>query len=285
VPTIALITTDPASLPTPEPDTADLAAALRSSGLEADVVVWHDPAVDWARYDLAVIRTPWDYPERHAEFMAWLDRAAAATRLLNAPDLIRWNIDKRYLTALAESGLPVVPTEFCDTVAAARTALDGSSGRVVVKPSVSAGSRDTGLFTPDDPKALDLARKIIDSGKTAMVQPAVEEIIERGELGLFYFNGEYTSAFHKGPILAPGGAYVGNGDLITLGSPSPEDITLGSQALAAVTSLGFDQPLYARIDIAAAQVIEVEVFEPGYALPILPANRDAFVQAVHARLA
>jgi hypothetical protein len=291
VPDIGLVTTDPAGLRTSEPDTARLAAALRRDGHRADLLVWHDPAVDWAAYDLLIIRTPWDYSERYAEFMAWLDKASAQARILNAPELIRWNIDKRYLEDFRAAGIPVVPTIFCATDAAVEEALAvyGDS-RVVVKPSVSAGSRDTGLFTAGDPRAAALARGIVERGKTAMVQPAVDEVIESGEHGLFFFNGEYSGAFHKGPILRPGGEYVGGSyrSVITPGRPGEADIALGRRTVAAVagivTGADAELPLYARIDIAAGQVIEVELFEPGYALNVLPQNVDVFVRAVRARL-
>jgi hypothetical protein len=291
VPDIGLVTTDPAGLRTSEPDTATLAAALRRDGHRADPLVWHDPAVSWDDYDLLIIRTPWDYSERYAEFMTWLDRAATRARILNAPELIRWNIDKRYLEDFRTAGVPVVPTIFCEAGDAVDAALaTHGDGRVVVKPSVSAGSRDTGLFAADDPRAAALGRSIVGGGKTAMVQPAVDEVIESGEHGLFFFNGEYSGAFHKGPILRPGGEYVGGTyrSVITLGNPPPADIALGQRAVAAVADIAEDKdaklPLYARVDVAAGQVIEVELFEPGYALNVLPQNVDVFVRAVRARL-
>jgi hypothetical protein len=294
VPDIGLVTTDPAGLRGPEPDTARLAEALRRDGHRADLLVWHDRGVSWGDYDLLIIRTPWDYSERQDEFVAWLGRAASMVRILNAPELIRWNMDKRYLEDFRAAGVPVVPTIFCTTAEEAGAALTThAAGRVVIKPTVSAGSRDTGLFTADDPRAAGLARRIVAAGKTAMVQPAIDEVIETGEHGLFFFNGGYSGAFHKGPILRPGGEYVGGAyrSVITHGSPSDADVDLGRRAVAAIADIaaakGFEPdaklPLYARIDIAAGQVIEVEVFEPGYALDVLPGNADVFVRAVRAR--
>lgn len=294
---IGLITTDQAFLRGIDVDTGPLAEALRRAGHVAEPLVWHDPAVAWDDYDLLIIRTPWDYPERYAEFMAWLDRASRVARVLNDPALIRWNIDKRYLDDFRDAGIPIVPTDFCDTGADAAAAISRLGGRLVVKPSVSAGSRDTGLFEPGDPGALALARRILDAGKTVMVQPAVEEVITAGELALFFFDGEYAASFHKGPILAPGGQYVGGSyrSTITRGAPSDAEIAFGREVIAAVAgiaerrSFGAEAqvPLYARVDIvpgAAPQVIEVEVFEPAYRTDVLPEAETAFVRAVEARL-
>jgi hypothetical protein len=298
---IGLLTTDEAALHGRDHDTGRLLEALRRAGLAADAPVWHDEAVDWTAYDLLVIRTPWDYSERFGEFMAWLDRASAVTRILNAPDLIRWNIDKRYLDDFQALGVPVIPSTFCDTATEAEAAIAAvGAGRLVVKPSVSAGSRDTGLFAPGDPGALALARRIIAGGKTAMVQPAAETVISHGENALFYFDGRYAHTFHKGPILAAGGGYVGGAyrSDISPGEPSPAERDLGDRVMTAIGQIaarrGFTEdsgrPLYARIDIASSengeqpQVLEVEVFEPAYFTEVVPAAVDVFVAAVRSRL-
>ena len=59
-----------------------LVAALSRRGVRAEILPWDAP-VDWARSPLVVVRTPWDYTERHPEFMAWVDEVAAATTLVN----------------------------------------------------------------------------------------------------------------------------------------------------------------------------------------------------------
>lgn len=274
-----------------DPDLDVLLAALRAQGVEVDAPVWHDETVDWAGYDLVVIRSPWDYVERYDEFMAWLDRTGEVTRILNEPATVRWNIDKRYLDDLSALGVPCVPTTFCTSVREAEAAITAvAEGRVVVKPSVSAGSRDTGLFDPGDAKAVELARRIVGNGRTVMVQPAVERVIQSGEHGLFFFNGEYSHAFHKGPLLAPGGEYVGGEvqhDAITRGNPAPAEIALGTRAVAAVAEHGLGLPLYARVDVVpgdAPQLIELELFEPALWTSRVPEAVEAFVKAVRQQL-
>jgi hypothetical protein len=297
---IGLLTTDEAALGGRDQDTALLAEALRRDRWLVDAPIWHDQAVNWAAFDLVVIRTPWDYSWRQHEFMTWLDRASTLTRILNSPDLIRWNIDKRYLDDFAALGVPLIPTAFCDTVEEAAAAIDRLEGqRLVVKPSVSAGSRHTGLFPPGDPGALSLAGQIIAADKTAMVQPAAESIIAGGENGLFFFNGRYSHAFHKGPILAAGGGYLGGAYKTDIArtEPSRAEIGLGGQVLEALGRIaaerGFAEdaatPLYARIDIASDEgespkVIEVEVFEPTLVTEVVPEAVVAFTTAVKERL-
>ena len=124
--------------------------------------MWHDAAIDLGGFDLLVLRSPWDYPDRLPEFLAWLDRAERASRVVNAPATVRWNLDKHYLAELESAGIRIVPTDYATTQDAAARAISRHE-RVVVKPAVSAGARDTGLFDADDPAALALAARIVDS--------------------------------------------------------------------------------------------------------------------------
>ncbi|MBO7942591.1 hypothetical protein JTP77_042810, partial [Streptomyces sp. S9] len=77
----------------------------------------------WARYDAVLLRSPWDYTERYAEFLDWCERADAASRLINPWPVLRWNSDKRYLADLAARGVPVVATAFVEPDADALPAL------------------------------------------------------------------------------------------------------------------------------------------------------------------
>ena len=74
-PRIALVTTHPAR--TRDEDLAPLVEALQRAGAEVGVEDWDDASVDWASYEVAVLRSTWDYMDRLDEFLAWLDRAAA----------------------------------------------------------------------------------------------------------------------------------------------------------------------------------------------------------------
>jgi hypothetical protein len=147
-------------------------------------------------------------------------------------------------------------------------------------------------------RRLDLAERIIAGGKTAMVQPAAEHVIADGENALFYFNGDFAYACHKGPILRPGGGYLGGEytEVITPAEVSRAEIELGGRAIAAIGDIaarrGFSadagRPLYARVDIASRQgsapeLIEVELFEPAYYSRIAPQAVTHFVEAVKQR--
>ena len=67
---------------------------------------WDDPTVDWSAFGAVVIRSTWDYHAHLEQFSDWARRVAEVTALWNPPQLIEWNVDKRYLLELAASGDP-----------------------------------------------------------------------------------------------------------------------------------------------------------------------------------
>jgi hypothetical protein len=81
-------------------DDAGLVAALRRRGLHARWMPWDDPAT--LRADLVILRATRDR-ERLQEFLAWTRRVP---NLLNAPDVIAWNVGRRYLRDLKRAGVP-----------------------------------------------------------------------------------------------------------------------------------------------------------------------------------
>src|SRR5690606_15602911 len=42
-------------------DLAPLQQACADEGIDAQIVAWDDPTVSWARFDAALLRSPWDY--------------------------------------------------------------------------------------------------------------------------------------------------------------------------------------------------------------------------------
>lgn len=276
-PRIGIVVTDVYAAEDPDYDTPLLLPALAARGTDPTAVVWHDAAVDPASFDLLVIRSPWDYPERPAEFAAWLDRAERATRVVNSPATVRWNLDKTYLRDLESAGIRVVPTTYATTADAAGAAIDAHK-RVVVKPAVSAGARDTGLFDASDAAAVALATRIVARGDVAMIQPEVEELSEGREKALYVIGGDLTHAISKGAILAPGGGFRGG---VYRENPVPVEATPAERAFAADVlravrrATGGEAPLYARVDTVDSAryglcLLEVELVEPALNLHVAP---------------
>ncbi|WP_222195079.1 ATP-grasp domain-containing protein [Modestobacter italicus] len=255
-----------------DPDLPIASAALRGAGLAVDLVRWDDPDVDWAEPDLVVVRSCWDYAWRRAEFLAWAERVP---RLRNPAPVLAWNTDKAHLREVAAAGLPVVPTVWDPTDVAQLP----DAGEWVVKPSISAGSRDTARWT--EPAAvLGHVAELTAAGRTAMVQPYLASVDDAGETAMLFLGGRFSHAVRKGPLLRRGEGVRqdrdSRGDLHAV-DPTPAQRAVAQAVFEAVPDLvpGAEPLLYARIDLVADDagrpvLLELELTEPSLFLPQAP---------------
>ena len=256
--------------------------ALARQGIEAERVVWSDPAVDWAGFDLALIRQTWDYFERYPEFLAWLDRVEGLTPVVNPVSLIRWNADKRYLLRLERAGVPIVPTVLVERGSAAgrlgeRMAAAGWSG-AVIKPAVSGGGRETWRVT--DPAEHEQRWQQLVAAEDMLIQPFLPEILEHGELSLIVVDGATTHAVRK--RARPGEFRVqdDHGGTVAPAEFGADVARVAELAVAASPTV----PLYARVDLvetaAGPLLMELEVIEPELFYRFHPAATDRLAVAL-----
>ena len=266
-----------AELPDLDEDERRLLDALTALGAEAVPAVWDDPLIDWSSFDAVILRATWDYSRRIEEFLAWTRRVASVSVLLNPADIVEWNTNKRYLTDLAAAGVPIVPTVFVEVpqVSSDAIAWEPPAGfaEFVVKPVVSAGSRDTMRYSPvTSGDAPDLhVRRLLAAGEAVMIQPYLEAVDTIGETALVFIGGEFSHAVCKGQMLRldtegekVAGLYVV--EEITPRSPSLAERAVAGAALAAIPG-GLGRVLYARVDLipdasGAPVVLELELTEP-----------------------
>ena len=50
-------------------DLPPLQAALHAAGMESQIIDWDDSQAEWASFDLALLRSTWDYTDRLREFL------------------------------------------------------------------------------------------------------------------------------------------------------------------------------------------------------------------------
>lgn len=94
-------------------DDVGLIEALARRGLHARSRSWLDP--ETLQADLVILRAAHDRVIRDPGFMPWTRRVR---NLLNAPDVLAWNLEPRYLRDLQYAGVPVAaPTESVDRTA------------------------------------------------------------------------------------------------------------------------------------------------------------------------
>jgi glutathione synthase/RimK-type ligase-like ATP-grasp enzyme len=264
--------------------------ALAARGIPFERPLWSDEGVDWAAYDLAVVRTAWDYTVARDAFVDWAARAGALTRIENPPDVLRWNTHKGYLMELEERGAPVVPTAWLgrgDRVYLAELCAARGWDEVVLKPAVAAGS--DGLVRAEGGaaghrRAQDALDALLDAGDV-MVQPFRPRIAE-GELSLVAVEGRVTHAVRKLPAAGEFRVQGRFGGRYARETPSAEAVALAEWILE---TLGTPL-LFARVDLVTAddgslELGEVEATEPDLYLEQSEEGTRALVDAIVARLA
>lgn len=240
------------TLPEPDPDEALGLAALRTRGHEVSVVAWDDPDLRLESFDVALLRSTWNYPEAPQAFRAFLTRAES--RLWNPTEVTLWNMHKGYLLELERAGMAIVPTAVAkpgDDAAVLARARGWTD--VVVKPAVGAGSMGASRFTN-----LERAR---DHGLSLegdfLVQPTLSGFADPGERSLVWVHGAFTHTIIKGQRLA------GDAEAVRLGPPPTEaEMAFARRALEAAPA----PVLYARVDYViqdgALLLSELELIEP-----------------------
>jgi len=250
-------------------DDDGLVAALRALGADPVPAVWDDPGVDWAAFDLTVVRSTWDYHERRDAFVAW---ARSVPRLANSARVVEWNTDKTYLRDLP---VPVVPTLWSPERLA-----DVPWDDVVVKPAVSAGARNTLRCARGSAEGEALLAKIRENG-VAMVQPYLPSVEDHGERSLLFVEGAFTHAVRRNPALSLEGESRYDARLV---DAAGDELALARSVLDAAG----EPLLYARVDVVRgpdgeALLIELEVTEPQLFLRFAPHAAQALAAAVVAR--
>ena len=211
-------------------------------------------------YDLICPLVVWGYHEEAQAFRAVCQEIKSrGLRMLNPPDIIAWNVDKHYLRDLADDGVRIIPTVFCpsidqDALRAARA--DFGQLSLVIKPTISAGAKDTFICDDDD-----LSRAATGA---VMIQPFMQSIQSEGEWSLLFLGGVFSHAILKTP---KAGDFRSQPDydarLQTL-APPEDALDLAYQALDYV---GRDHLLYARVDMVRDHegrfcLMELELIEP-----------------------
>ena len=277
------------------PDDQLAVEELRRAGLAVEPVVWGCPVQPLRRrYDLVIVRSPWDYmdsPELRERFVAWLaELREAGVPTENPPGLMLWLIDKRYLLDLEAAGVETVPTEVVEKGASVSLAERfDRRGPLVVKPALSAAG--VGLeFIASRQEACSFQGSFdaLCARETYLVQPFVPEIRLAGEWSLVYLGGEYSHALHKRP--APGAilCHAERGGSLAFTPPPRGVVAVADRAIAAVAARGGGAPLYLRIDVLETgdgpRVSECEGVEPELFFRARPGSERRFCELVQRRL-
>jgi hypothetical protein len=269
----------------PDLDVPPVRAALAALGADSVWVSWDDPGVCWSQFDRVLISGTWDSVDRPVEYLAWAREVSDLSTLVNHVPFIEWNIDKRYLLDLAADGVSTIPTVWV---------RPGQSWQpppfeFVIKPSISAGGRQTACYSTEDQAAADHMAELHSAGHTAMVQPYIASIPTDGEVDLVFVGGQLQHAFRRrltlqigtGVVTQPWQQIVIDGVL----TPAPEQVAVARAAMESVEGRLGQRPSYARVDLVAGPnadslVVEVELIDPYLALDLAPTTAYSLAQGL-----
>lgn len=265
-------------------DDMPLFAAFKARGVEAVGLPWQGIDGD----DPVAIRATWDYTTDRQGFLDWFDQLdTAGAPCINPTDLMRWNMDKRYLLDVEGQGHAIVPTrilESFDPAAARATADDAGWGDAIAKPIVGAGAEGL-VVLPASGGVQDFnldgnTWADFDARPTGacMVQPKLD--MSRGEWSLFYFGGTYSHAVLKLPKSGDIRVQEEHGATSHAAQP-PDHVRAAADAIAA------DQPdaVVARVDGVDVPdegfvLMELEMIEPELFFRYHPPAVERYVDAV-----
>jgi glutathione synthase/RimK-type ligase-like ATP-grasp enzyme len=272
--------------PHPTPNLEALLKALRAHGMEAAYLPWKRTPLDtFAAADAVLPLCCWDYYDDPERFLGWIDALAArGAKLLNEPDLLRWNFRKTYLLELAAAGLAVPKTLHLPE--ASRQTIERDMGRqgwqaAVLKPVSSQNGHGIHKLEWADrarwPSSLEL------NGEW-LLQEFQEDIGALGETTLTFIDGIFSHAVRR--VLKPGEWRANPQFGITYERVEVSRDVIGT-AQAYIDHLP-QAPLYARVDGLARPggfiLMELELIDPYLYLEFSPGSADVMARAVLRRL-
>jgi len=246
-------------------------------------MAWDDPAADFSRASLTLLRSTWNYPQHVAAFAAWARRASNESSLWNPLPVVEWNLHKRYLLQLEARGIAVAPTEL--VLEGSPRTLDSILERrgwddVVIKPAISAASFRTIRTHRDAADDGERHLRELAASGDVLVQAYLPSVEDHGERALVWIDGALTHAVRKSPRFA--------GEEESVSDSLPISDSEAELARRAVASVGHEL-LYARIDVAPGPegtpvLMELELIEPSLFFVQAPVALERLVAGVRQRL-
>ncbi len=256
-------------------------------GFEAQSVVWNHSDIDWDQFDVALIRSTWDYLDEQEQFLHVLSQIEdSSCRLFNPLAAVRWNIDKRYLFDLEKWGLPIIPTYLASHVeidTLHRLFVEAQVQTVILKPTIGLGGSHSYRVPVDGLHHTLTALSANQPQREYLIQPFIEGIVTEGEWSFIYFNRQLSHVLLKKP--APNDYRVQGiyGGTVQSVEPLAHDLL---QAEAVIAKLPFDI-LYARLDFVRVgshlSVIEIELIEPIFSFNLVPESIVRLVNAIRVK--
>ncbi len=258
--------------------------ALEAEGLTTLRLAWDDPDFDWATTKAAIFRSTWDYFYRFSEFEAWLKHASTKTKLINSRNTIYWNIDKHYLLDLKAKGVHIAESHFIEKgTNTTLKQLHNTLGwkETVLKPCISGTARHTYKLNTNNIEKYESVFKQLIATEAMMLQPFQYDIVNKGEVSMMLFGGQYTHAVLKKAKQGDFRVQDDFGGSVIDYQPTLNEIAFAEYAVRACPEL----PLYARVDVfndnqGHIALSELELIEPELWFRLHPSAATQLAQEV-----
>ena len=258
--------------------------SLENNGLKVDVTYWNNPSYDWQSTSAILFRTVWDYFENFKEFIIWFESVKTQTQLINSYELIKWNIDKKYLLDLERKKITIVPTTLVakgtkdqlSIISAKKSLTD-----IVIKPAISAAAYQTYKIRSEEIIDNEELFASLVEKKDMLIQPYFNEITSFGEASLMIFDGCYSHAILKRAKQGDFRVQDDFGGTVHDYIPTRNEISFAEEVVSKCSS----KPIYARVDIVWDKeknpyLSELEIFEPELWIRNNPKSADMLANAV-----
>ena len=244
-----------------------LISPMNKNGWECEFIPWDQSNINWNNFDLAIIRSTWDYQGRIKEFLEVLENINSSNCILeNSLELVKWNIDKSYLKELSKKGIQIVPSLFYDNYS--KKILNDSfsffsTTKLIIKPAISANADDTFIIDKKNSEKTSIILKNLFANRKFIIQPFIENILLEGEYSLIFFENTHSHTLIKKPKSGDFRVQEEHGG--TLAPIEKPEIKMINEAKRVLKSLPC-KSLYSRIDFVKREnnflLMEVELIEP-----------------------
>ncbi len=257
--------------------------ALQARGSTVEPVRWDTATREQLeRFEVVVMRTPWDWFTRRDEFRSFLSMLhELRTRVVNPPAVLSEFGDKRYLATLQARGVPVVPTVVLTPDELHRVPLELATrgwSDAVLKPAFTANAFDAVRVSARQQEAPQVPT--LAPSERWILQPFMPAIIEDGEWSFLFFGGQFSHAVKKRPKGGDWRVQSSHG-----GQSAPEDAPAELVAQASsILERSAPNTTYARVDGVVDHgqllVMELELVEPELFLRFSPTAPERFADAL-----
>lgn len=262
---------------------------MKSAGWDAEEISWRNENINWNNYDAVIVRSTWDYQKDYKKFIDVLEKINnSSAHLENNFELMKWNMNKKYLFDLEQDGIRIVDTLWKNTFnfnEIKNSFYLFKTKEIIVKPNISANADNTFRLTEEDLLNRKNELEKIFENREFMVQPFMENIVEEGEYSLFFFNGDFSHCVLKKPKENDFRVQEEHGGKFKRVVPTEHQISIGKNIVSKLSSL----PLYARTDLVRTidndfALMELEAIEPSLYFNMDEESPIQFVKAFEEKM-